>query len=87
MERITRTITTSTVYPAVIHYNGPDNITFEDLPGFTANGKIDTKKAEVMTRKRLQTRTTNIVIKDIVYESHTYSMSLENFIEYAERMD
>lgn len=87
MERITRTITTSTVYPAIIHYNGPDNITFEDLPGFTVNGKINNNKAEVMTRKRLQTRTANIVIKEIVYESHTYSMSLDDFIEYAERMD
>lgn len=87
MERISRTITTSTVYPGIIHYNGPDNITVEDLPGFTVNGKINKNKAEVITRKRLKTRTDNIVIREIEYESHTYSMSLEDFIKYAERMD
>ena len=87
MERITRTITSSTVYPAIVHYRQDGQVEFEDLPNFTVNGKINMERALVLTRKQIKTRTAPIVIKTIYYDGVTYSMSLEDFMKYAERMD
>lgn len=87
MERITRTLTTSTVYPALFHYGDDSQVDFEALPSFTVNGKIGTERALTLTRKRMKSRTLPIVIKEIRYDSATYSMNVEDFMAYAERMD
>lgn len=87
MERITRTITTSTIYPGIVNYD-PDTATttIEPIDTFTVNGKVSNERALTLTRKRIKSRTLPIVIRDIVYDATTYSMSIEDFIEYAERM-
>lgn len=87
MERITRTVTSSSVYPAIIHYTEDGKVEFEDLPSFTVNSKINMERALVLTRKQLKSRTAPIVIKSIYYDSVTYSMALEDFMNYAERMN
>lgn len=87
MERITRTITSSTIYPAIIHYSPDGGVEFEDLPSFTVNGKINMERALVLTRKQRKSRTEPIVIKTIYYDSVTYSMGIEDFMKYAERMN
>lgn len=87
MERITRTCFVSTVYSAIVEYTPKSGATLTQLEPFTMEGKVTEKRALIEARKRLKTRTANIVITDIAYEGHKFSMDVQDFVKLAERID
>lgn len=82
---IIRTMATSEIHAfRLVMVDGVPQV--EELPVFTANGKLTHKDAERALRREYG-KTAPITIKEVKVSENTYEISVEDFLKYAKKVE